>query len=169
MKQISFESELFSRKFTLKNEQNNVGEIKDVDFFSRKTNAQLYDEKLSFESTGFWKRKINIYQEKDILVGNIEFDGWNRNPIMRLENETPLKFDKVDYVDIDWNVITEKDNQVNARIINKNWSNNGSMDIISANISNKMILTSLFLNRYYLKEKAIILVVLIVYLISFQL
>ena len=165
MRQLTYESELFSRNFNIKNDQNSIGEIKDVHFFSRKTNAQLYDEKLSFETTGFWKRKVNIYQEKDSLIGNIEFDAWNRNPIIRLENEIPLKFDKVDYVDTDWNVITEKDSQVNARIINKNWSNDGSMDIISTNLSNKMILTSLFLNRYYLKKKIIIIVVVLLYVI----
>lgn len=159
MKQLNFESKLFSRNFTIKNEQNSIGEIKDVHFFSRKTNAQLYNEKLSFETTGFWKRQINIYQENENLIGNIEFGTWNRNPIIRLENETPLKFDKVDYIDIDWNVISEKDHEVNARIINKNWSNDGSMDVISDTLSNKMILTSLFLNRYYLKKKIIILLV----------
>ena len=156
-KQLTFESELFSQDYKIKDEQTVVGEITDEGFFSKKANSFFANEQLTFEELGFWDGKVNILQESGNQVGIIQLSNWNyKKATIKFDNQEVIKFEKDGYFSNNWKIVSENNQEILARITNFSFSKKGTINVISDKVSNNLIATSLFLNRNYKKKVSVL-------------
>ena len=156
-KQLTFESELFSQDYKIKDEQTIVGEITDEGFFSKKANTFFANKKLTFEEVGFWDRKVNIYQGVDNQIGTIQLSNWSyKKATIKFNNQEIIKFEKDGYFSKNWKIVSENNQEILARITNFSFSKRGIIDVISDRVSDNLIATSLFLDRNYKKKVSVL-------------
>ncbi len=149
-KRLIFSDGFFSNVLKIKDGKIQIGKLESKRIFLPIIFAQIENESFYFKKEKVFKKIITIYDETEFIIGIIEFPLFRFHADIRFADGNNFTFIRDKRLEGNWNIMSETSREIVIKIDNQLFTNEGSIRF-SENESSKLLMTSLFLNKYFPK------------------
>ena len=158
MTKLNWNKGLFSSSYTIYSSDQPTGELVEK-FFSQSAIGTLNNKKYTFQTKGFFKQETEIIDDKNVVVGTINYNNWMTKATLFIQDKKYLW----EYTNL-WNT---KWRIYNSETIDIQYKGSSSSGNIESNTDDELlVLSGLFVTNYYWQMTIVIVVAVIIPIIT---